>query len=225
VTSVNSGAISGFSLTYPVSLGGNAGTVTPPSNPVSAVDYNSTGSGASFNLTWGVSETYTMAQQVTATHGLIDAMVPILNSPSAVGFVSVSTPDGSPGYNYSGAILPYPSAGEGQGWAQPLWWGTGSGGGIEVMTKWYQGGAYANNAIPISGGSANPANFQNGFYVIADTRYGEHSGSFPVTATFTIPSGYSTATVVGENRSISISGATFQDQFASASAVHIYMIQ
>jgi len=216
VATVSGSAVQTVTLVYPGALGGNAGVVTPPSNPVADLS----GQGATFNLTWATSESVSMTTQVTNTHGLVNAMAPIINSPFAKGFVTATeSADASPGYNFNGTILSPPGGGSGPGWASGLWYGTGQGGGMEVMAKWYQGGSFSNAY------GSGPTNFLNGFYIFADTRYGENSFPGSLTATFTIPSGYSLATVVGENRTISISGTTFTDTFASASAVHIYMIQ
>jgi hypothetical protein len=84
-------------------------------------------------------------------------------------------------------------------------------GGIEACVHQYQGGNVTNNGLALV----------NGFYIFATTRAGEASG--PISATFTVASG-TTANVVGENRSIPISGGTFTDTFAKASTVHIYQI-
>ena len=87
-------------------------------------------------------------------------------------------------------------------------------GGIEACAHWYQGGNITNAGLGLV----------NGFYIFATTRYGE-AASFPVTATFTINDPSATSVnVVGESRSISISGGQFTDSFASAAAVHIYQV-
>ncbi len=54
-------------------------------------------------------------------------------------------------------------------------------------------------------------------YLFAGSRGG--SG----TATFTVPSG-TTATVIGESRTLPISNGSFTDSFADGDAVHIYQI-
>ncbi len=219
VTSVSSGAITGVSILWPGAVGYESLEPGYPSSPSSSAvpalaSYLTAGTGATFDLTWTTNQTVSMQTQATATHALIEAMAPVINSPFALGFTTVSTPDSAVGYNFNGASLA-PSGSNAPASALPR-------SGIEIMTKYYnshEGSSYTN---PASGG---PTTFLNGYYIFADTRYGEVTGPFPVTATFTIPAGFSTATVVGESRSISISGTTFTDTFAKATDVHIYMIQ
>ena len=56
-----------------------------------------------------------------------------------------------------------------------------------------------------------------GVYIFAGATTGATS------ATFTVPSG-ATAEVVGEDRSIPITGGSFTDSFADKNAVHIYKV-
>jgi hypothetical protein len=77
-----------------------------------------------------------------------------------------------------------------------------------------------------SGFSASPnvramAKWQGGhFYVFAGT-----AGTTSATGSLAIPCvGSATATVVGENRTIPVSGGAFTDSFADGNAVHIYRI-
>jgi hypothetical protein len=87
-------------------------------------------------------------------------------------------------------------------------------GGFEVMSKYYTGGSFTNSS----------GTFPNGFYVFADGRYGE-AATFPKTATFTLADTSATsATVVGESRSVSITSGVFTDSFATPQTVHIYQI-
>ena len=58
------------------------------------------------------------------------------------------------------------------------------------------------------------------FYVFSGSS--ENASS---TGTFSLPCvGNATATVVGENRTIPVSGGSFSDSFADGNAVHIYRI-
>jgi hypothetical protein len=92
-------------------------------------------------------------------------------------------------------------------------------GGIETSVHWYNDGTVTNAGLVLS----------NGFYILSDTRYGETSGSFPLTATFTVQkyAGMNTTVqVVGQGRSRSLScgpsQCTFTDTINAATDVNIY---
>jgi hypothetical protein len=86
--------------------------------------------------------------------------------------------------------------------------------GFDITSRWYQGGNVTNAGLPLV----------NGFYIFASSRYG-YSGYTSKTATFTINDSKATSVnVVGESRSISISGGTFSDTFATPDAIHIYQV-
>lgn len=137
-----------------------------------------------------------MQTQVAATSALIISLAPIINAPFAISYAGASPS----GYTFPTAHLVLPAAGSPQ---------------VDVMTKWYQGGSFSNT---VGGG---PTNFPNGFYIFATTRASETDTN--ISATFTVANG-SVATVVGESRTIAISGGTFTDTFANAWTVHIYQI-
>ena len=146
-----------------------------------------------FTKTIASGQTISMYDQGKATHTLLYNLARILNSPFALGFVSVSP---------HGYLFPTPEY-------DPL------NGGIECCCHWYQGGTFTNAA----------GTFNNGFYIFADTRYGEDA-TMPVSATFTINSNATatTATVIGESRTIPIVSHQFTDSFASAATIHLYQI-
>ena len=121
--------------------------------------------------------------QVKATNTQIASLATVLNSPFAIGFVTVS-PEG---WKFGDPAL---SAFKGDG--------------FDVMAKLH-----------------NVAGGDNAFYVFCMPRYSPALQD--QTATFTVKSG-TTATVVGENRSIPISGGRFTDKFKDGHTVHIYKI-
>lgn len=84
--------------------------------------------------------------------------------------------------------------------------------GIDLMVKYYTGGTYTNAL----------GTFVNGFYIFATTRNSETNTN--ISATFTITGGAASVTVIGESRSISVSGGQFTDTFANAWTVHIYKV-
>ncbi len=127
---------------------------------------------------WNPSASYT---QVKATNLLVKQLAPVINSPKALGYVTVSPPASV--------------------WA-----------GFDLMAKWYQGGNITNQGLPLV----------NGFYVFAAYRGSQTDTNIP--ATFTVNSTATIANVVGENRSIAITGGTFSDVFATGLTVHIYQI-
>ena len=128
--------------------------------------------------------------------GLIQNLAAVLNSPFALSYVS-ATP---------------------HGYAFPVYEADWLNGGIETMAKWYQGGSYTPASGPLSGIAIG-----DGFYIFACTRYGEANAA--VTATFTVNDpNAARVNVLGENRSITISGGRFSDNFANAAAVHIYQV-
>jgi hypothetical protein len=87
-------------------------------------------------------------------------------------------------------------------------------GGIDICAHYYTGGTFTNAA----------GTFNNGFYIFATTRYGL-AAAMPVTATFTVADlTATTATAIGESRTIPIVNGVFSDTFAKASTVHVYEI-
>jgi hypothetical protein len=138
----------------------------------------------------------TVYNQAKQTNGLITSLAPVLRSPFALGFVSVDP------LGYQFPVFHH---------------GNWLGSGIEVMAKWYQGGAKANYG---------PAgiNLVNGFYIFATTKNSETITNVSATFRLLSASGHTTATVVGENRTISIVDGIFRDTFPHSWTVHIYQI-
>ena len=139
----------------------------------------------------------TYSQAIT-TNALINALAPILNSPFALNYATVSP---------AGYLFPTP---------QSNWFN----GGVELCAHWYQGGAYTISNTAYGSG---PMTFPNGFYIIATTRESESVTN--ISATFTINDPKATSVnVVGESRSINIVGGQFTDTFANSYTVHIYQV-
>jgi len=127
---------------------------------------------------------------------LICNLASVINSPFAIGYAS-ATPHG----------YTFPQA-------EANWLN----GGIETCVHWYQGGSYTPSSGPLSG-----VTITNGFYIFATTRNGETVTNS--TATFTVNHpGATSVNVLGESRSIAISGGGFSDTFANAWTVHIYQV-
>jgi hypothetical protein len=97
------------------------------------------------------------------------------------------------------------------GYTFPIYEQDWSTSGIETCAHWYQGGNVTNAGLALV----------NGFYVFASVRGSQTQTN--VSATFTVASG-SLATVVGESRTIPISGGQFTDTFATGNTIHIYQI-
>jgi hypothetical protein len=143
--------------------------------------------GFSKNILSGAS--ISMFNQAPATHALIKNVAPILNSPFALNYASV-TPAG---YVFPTSHLSLTN-------------------GIDLMAKWYTGGAYSNSS----------GTFGTGFYIFATMRGSESQSS--VSATFTLNgTAGETIPVVGEGRNVVMSGNSFTDTFGYPNAVvHIY---
>ena len=84
--------------------------------------------------------------------------------------------------------------------------------GVEIMAKRYTGTTFSNAS----------GTFAAGFYIFACIR--GSGAQTNVSVTFTIPAGATTATVIGEGRSIPITSGVFTDTFATAYVTHIYQI-
>lgn len=141
--------------------------------------------------------------QISQTDALILGLAPIINSPQAINYVTVSPP--------SGEIQTLPLSVNGNNAFT----------GIDVRAMFYQGGSFTNKYNATYGGG--PTTLQDGFYFIASPRVSENTTN--ISATFTINDANATGvTVVGEGRSIPIVGGKFTDTFASGLTVHIYHI-
>jgi hypothetical protein len=158
-------------------------------------------------------QTISMFTQGQYTSNQVADIAPILNSPFARGFCTVS-----------------PS-----GYVFPVYQPNSQNGGIELCAKWYQGGSYTGShgtgTSYLNGNGPNGFNgvsFGNGFYIFATTRNSETVTN--QSATFTVAdTGKTSVPVLGENRNVTLSAAsgsppvrTFTDTFASAWSVHIY---
>ena len=155
-------------------------------------------------------QSISLYNQAIATNGLVTNLAQILNSPFAMSFATVSPA----GYNFP--------TGNTTSWGDTIkHWYYNLANGIEIMAKWYQGGAYTPSSGPLSGKTMN-----NGFYIFADVRGSQSQTN--VSATFTVSdTGVTSVPVVNENRNVTLSAAsggkrTFTDTFALASTVHIY---
>jgi hypothetical protein len=137
-----------------------------------------------------------MYAQTAATDALIEQLAPVLNSPFATGYATVSPA--------SGEKLPLPLAA-----------GTGMSAfnGIDISVRWYTGGKVTNRGLQLS----------NGAYIFAATRASESATNIP--ATFTLANhNASSVTVVNENRTIPVINGVFTDTFVTAATVHIYQV-
>jgi hypothetical protein len=150
------------------------------------------GSESTFGFSQNVlpGQSISMYAQAKATDTLVNNLAPIINSPFALGYASV-TP--------AAYVFPTPH----------LVWDSG----IDLMAKYYTGGAYSNSS----------GSFSNGFYLFASPRGSESQKN--INATFTTADGYSgPVTVVGENRTVQATHGVFTDVFATGSTIHIYQI-
>ena len=151
-----------------------------------------------------------MFTQITTTGALILALAPIINSPKAINYVTVNPA--------SAEIQPLPLTGGNGGTTAN---GTAVFAGIDVRAMYYTGGSFTNKYNTTYGGG--PTTLPNGFYIFASPRVSENTTN--ISATFTVNDPNATSvTVVGESRSISISGGNFTDTFASGLTVHIYQV-
>lgn len=140
------------------------------------------------------------------TNTLVTNLAQIINSPFALGYVTVSPA----AYNFP---VPLVMDGARHGWATT---------GIDVMAKYYTGGAFTNAA----------GTFGNGFYVFACYRGAETDTNIP--ATFTVAGGYSGpvhavnadggGAAYGTAYTLTATGGQFTDTFTSGSSVRIYRI-
>lgn len=162
--------------------------------------------GFSTNLIAG--QTVTIAEQGTATNGLVANMAKIINSPFAIDYVSADPA----AYNFPTPLLQLDGARD--GWSVT---------GIDVMAKYYTGGAFTNSS----------GTFKNGFYIFATYRGSETATN--VSATFTTADSYTgPVTAINADGGGSSYGATytltarngvFTDTFAAGSSVRIYQIE
>jgi hypothetical protein len=155
--------------------------------------------------------------QVQATCTRIRDLAPVLNSQFAIGYVKSSStnvryvcptlPDGvSP--------VPHGYGGPSSGAARTFFLSTG----IDCCVHYYQGPTYSS---AISGESITT----NTFYIFATTAYPEDTAPNTITCTFsTAAISATTATVIGESRTIPIVAGAFSDTFEFAWTVHIYKI-
>ena len=151
-----------------------------------------TASSASLTATQPTS----MYAQTKATDALIEQLAPVINSPFAEGYATVSPT--------SGQKLPLPLA---------AGTGTSAFSGIDISVHWYTGGDVSNRSLQLS----------NGAYIFAATRDSEYATN--ISATFTIADKNATSvTVVNENRTIPVTNGVFTDTFATGATIHIYQV-
>src|SRR5208337_900667 len=137
-----------------------------------------------------------MYAQTKATDALIEQLAPVINSPFAEGYATVSPT--------SGQKLPLPLA---------AGTGTSAFSGIDISVHWYTGGDVSNRSLQLS----------NGAYIFAATRDSEYATN--ISATFTLSDKNATSvTVVNENRTIPVTNGVFTDTFATGATVHIYEV-
>jgi hypothetical protein len=215
----------GLNGTYQVSGGVAASPVTmiAKQSDVRVLGTNTTNAG-----------TGNYYNQVAQTCGRILDMAPVINSQFAVGtkagtngFVlptSTSVANGvTVPFRYifpygviSGALQPVPHPyGDGIGTSQARAFFLQQ--GIDCCVHYYQGPTYTSR---VSGESITT----NTFYIIATTSYQEDTLG-GISATFnTALTSATTVTVIGEGRTVPISGGSFTDNFAYPWTVHIYKI-
>jgi hypothetical protein len=171
---------------------------------------------------------YSMYAAVAATDALISALAPIINSPSAVGYVTATSPIATvPSTTFAGLNTS----------AQPTaYTGTTTGSnttdmfGPYYVVKYFAGTPYTKsvaNVPPYSTGYSTT--FSDGYYIIATTRNSETVTNYSVTFTINDNSSPTGITVVGENRTRTLTHGsgnsyTFTDTFTKASDVHIYQV-
>lgn len=172
--------------------------------------------------------------QIAATCATILDLAPVINSQFAVGTktgtngyvlpTSTSTAGGStvpfryifPYAVLSGALqaVPHPY-GDGIGTSAARTFALQQ--GIDCCVHYYQGSTYTSR---VSGESITT----NTFYIIATTSYAEDTQG-GISATFRLAdTSVTTATVIGEARSITISGGVFTDTFDYPWTVHVYKL-
>jgi hypothetical protein len=156
--------------------------------------------------------------EVKATCARVIDLAPVINSNFAKGFVK-DVLHGSSNLRY---IFPVPA--DGTSTSVPHGYGGSSSPGprnfmlstgIDCCVHYYQGANY-----PSSSGETISTNT---FYIFATTAYPEDTAKNSITCTFAVAAG-SVATVIGEARTIPISGGTFSDTFQYAWTVHVYKI-
>ena len=165
-----------------------------PAGPYQADDNMADGwnAGTAYSAVWP-GQTVSMFAQTQATDALVQQLAPVINSSTALGYVTVSPA--------SGEIQPLP----------PSDMGTLAFSGIDVMAKYYTGAPITVDGVKTG----------SGFYIFASTRNSENDTD--ISATFTVVGPAVTkVTVVGENRTVRVSGNVFTDVFANAWTVHIY---
>lgn len=165
------------------------------------------GTGATFGFSQSVlpGESISVYTQGKNTNTLVTNLARILNSPFALGYVTVSPA----AYNFPVAVNNDTTS----GWSVT---------GIDVMAKYYSGGSFTNAA----------GTFDAGFYIFATYRGSQTATS--ISATFTLAGGYSGtvhainadggAASYGTGYTLTATGGTFTDTFAKGSSVRIYRI-
>lgn len=173
--------------------------------------YFSTTSNFGSGNTFGFSQTPLSGQSISMytqgknTNTLVTRLARIINSPFALNYVTVSPA----AYNFPVAVNNATTSG----------WSVN---GIDVMAKYYTGGAFSGPA----------GSFTNGFYIFATVRNTQATANVP--ATFTLADGY-TGTIhainadggsgsYGTRYSLNAANGVFSDTFTAGSSVRIYQV-
>lgn len=141
-------------------------------------------------------ESVSIAEQMAATNALVTTLAPVINSPFATGYATVSP--------------------------APVMITTGNAdSGIDFMVKYHNRGTGANNKFYIF---ATPR-YGNRTHNTSGVDTGAESWPKTATFTIA-NTGSTQVTVINESRTISVTGAgtTFQDSFAGPHTVHIYRV-
>jgi hypothetical protein len=186
---------------YKVSGGTGSGSMT----------YRQYGWGGGTYSGYGPSGPTHLIGGITATNSFVATMAPVINSKFAAGFLASQSPDR---YMFERGMTQNCNTGSMTQSLQSFACGIAT--GIDSMVKYYQGSSYT---AP-TGDTISP-----GFYLFATTANPETDTAIGATFNFVSDCGVSTATVIGENRSIPISGCSFSDMFQNAWTTHIYKLQ
>jgi hypothetical protein len=142
---------------------------------------------------------------VTSVDGLIATLAPVINSNFASGFMISQSPD-----RY---MFERGGSAQACGAIQSIACGIGT--GLDSMVKNYTGGTYTATTGDV---------ISAGMYIFATTAFPESASNISATFNLVGGCGVTTADVIGESRSRTISGCSFTDTFPYAWTTHVYHV-
>jgi hypothetical protein len=152
--------------------------------------------------------------QTSLTCRLVRDLAPVINSKFAIGYVNVASSTNVrycfPSHNGNPIISPTNMVPK----TRTYFLSTG----IDCCVHHYTGPSYTSEVFPSE--TIAPA-----FYLFATTSYPPNTVARPISVTFvTAHTAATLVTVIGEGRTISISGGIFSDTFAFPWTIHVYKI-